>query len=82
MNPLLWSDKHRIAFIAIVAAGAIAGLFLGFIISVVQLNMIAASGTWMTMWLGNPSEWWPWPIFGGLIASLIFYTYRLLSLKS
>jgi Na+/proline symporter len=76
MNPLLWKREHRHALVIISLSGAIAGVLLGFIHS----PYFEILETWQAFaaWLSNPASYWPWPLFGFIIAAVTFYAVQLL----
>ncbi len=57
--------------------GAIAGLFLGVILSSPSRGALVV-GPYFLQILPDPSLYWPYPIFGAAIAVLIFYLTKLL----
>jgi len=76
MNPLHWTREHQLALVVMSAFGAILGLLLGFIHSLVFSSTQAGQG--FAAWLLFPESHWPWPLFGFLITGLTFYAAQLL----
>ena len=77
MNPLIWKKEHQLALIVTCVLGAVLGMLFGFTVSLASFGAPDAVGTWFDAWLQNPDFYWPWPVFGVVIAGLTFYAVRL-----
>ena len=74
-NPLLWTRRHKVAWIVVSAVGAVAGLLFGFIHSP-EFYWPRAWHGFMT-WSSFPQLYWRWPVFGVLGTALAFYAVQL-----
>jgi hypothetical protein len=86
MNPFHWKREHQLSWMVFCIIGAITGLlFAWFQDPFYQLCHTSISGQWANCtrilldWLPNVGLYWPLPIFGAIIAGLIFYAVRLLN---
>lgn len=81
MNPLNWKREHQLAGIVICIIGAIVGLLAGWFDSPIYSEFLGpgvdSTQAFLT-WLPYYQLYWPWPLFGVLIARLAFYALQLL----
>jgi len=83
MNPQHWSREHQIAAVAISIIGALIGSLFAWLESPIHtLVTHELSGPMsdytaaFSVWLFH-AHYWPWPLFGFVIAALAFYAVRL-----
>jgi hypothetical protein len=74
MNSMKRIRELMLAYLVTCLLGAVVGLFIGFVISLGDSSR--AAGVWFSIWMGEPELFWPWPVFGGLIAGLTTCTVR------
>ena len=64
--------------LATCALGAVAGLFIGFTISIIGFGAAQPAGALFTVWISEPQFYWPWPVLGALIGLLILWLGALI----
>jgi len=81
MTPLRWSPEHRLAWAIVSVLGAVIGLFVAMMLAESQIPGASAGvmGVYIIEWLAHPALYWPFPLFGFLIAALAFYAAKLLA---
>jgi hypothetical protein len=75
MNPFSWTLTHRLAWLIISLAGAVAGVLFAFIRS----PFFFAPGGWPVFetWLCSPGMYAVWAVAGFLGTALLFYLAQL-----
>jgi len=75
MNPLYWTLQHRVAWLFVSVAGAVAGVLLAFI----QSPFFFAPQGWQAFeaWLLSSEIYWVWAISGFFVTALLFYLAQL-----
>jgi hypothetical protein len=75
MNPFYWTLQHRMAWLIVSVAGAVAGILFAYI----QSPFFFAPQGWQVIeaWLGSPGIYWVWPISGFFVTALLFYLAQL-----
>jgi hypothetical protein len=76
VNPLNWKREHQLAWLLTCALGGVVGLFTAFWRT--EWAATYEAGQTFPTWLGFPLFYWPWPMFGVVIAGLLFYIVKLL----
>ena len=66
------------ALVSVCVLGAALSLFLGFVLMVVGGGAQFAPGRATLLWIQHPEFYWPWPVFGALIAALVFWVARVI----
>lgn len=83
MNPLTWRREHQVAWLAVIALGALAGVFWEWaLLPISHTPQFLPPGTVFVAWIQRPNGYWPWAAFGGAIAGLAFYAAQLLRLSN
>lgn len=82
MNPFGWKREHQLAWGIVTLLGAIVGLLLGWMWSPFSHGQGAQIGGFFVTWLQYPDAYWPWVVFGAVIAILVFYAWRLLAISN
>ena len=68
MNPLNSKNEHQLALIVTCVLGAVIGTLFGFTVSLIAIGAATPAGTWFDAWPQNAAWYWPWPVFGVVIA--------------
>jgi len=74
------ANRKRILAVCLVfITGALCGTVLGFIVTVWTSNEASMVPEAFPYWLQDPFglNWWPWPLFGGTIAALVYLAHLL-----
>ena len=71
--------KRTLAICLVFIIGALCGTVLGFIVTVWRSNEVSMVPEAFPYWLQDPFglNWWPWPLFGGTIAALVYLAHLL-----
>lgn len=77
MNPLHWKTQHQLAWLVVIAAGGVAGLIFGWLVS--PFSHAADTAIMFTAWIHNPMAYWPWVAIGAVTAGLAYYSADLLT---
>jgi hypothetical protein len=74
-NRLLWTRRHKLAWIIMSVVGAVAGVLGAFIHS----PTFYQPQTWgaLATWLSSPELYWRWPLFSFFGTGLVFYAVQL-----
>jgi hypothetical protein len=77
LNPLTWKHAHLIAWILVTLLGGFVATMLGYVRS--PFGQAPEQGMMFLAWLHYPMAYWPWFVFGALVAGLGFYAADLLT---
>jgi hypothetical protein len=65
------------ALAVICLLGAVIGLCFGYVLIAAHARDAASfAGTVFLTWISYPDNWWPWPMFGAVIAGLSYAACR------
>jgi hypothetical protein len=78
MNPFHWKREHQFAWLVACVLGSVVGMFYGLSRMVFAGSDGIVPATFFLRWLQRPEWYWPWAMFGAVIAGLAFYMARLL----
>lgn len=76
-NPLTWKHAHLAAWLVVSLSGGLFATMLGYIRS--PFGQADSQGVMFLAWLHYPMAYWPWFVFGALVAGLAFYAADLLT---
>jgi len=77
LNPLTWKHAHIVAWLAVCLSGGLFATLLGYIRS--PFGQAGDQETMFFAWLHYPMAYWPWFVFGAVVAGLAFYAADLLT---
>jgi len=77
LNPLHWKHAHLIAWAIVTLSGGVFATMLGYIRS--PFGQAQDQSMMFLAWLHYPMAYWPWFIFGAVVAGLGFYAADLLT---
>jgi len=77
LNPLTWKHAHLAAWLVVSLSGGLFATMLGYIRS--PFGQSDSQGVMFLAWLHYPMAYWPWFVFGALVAGLAFYAADLLT---
>jgi hypothetical protein len=81
LNPLTWKHAHLLAWVVVCLAGGVFATLLGYIRSPFgqAVGGQAPQEVMFLAWLHYPMAYWPWFVFGAIVAGLAFYAADLLT---
>jgi hypothetical protein len=77
LNPLTWKHAHLVAWVIVCLSGGLFAALLGYIRS--PFGQAPAQEVMFLAWLHYPMAYWPWFVFGAVVAGLAFYAADLLT---
>ncbi len=77
LNPLNWKHAHLIAWAAVCLLGGVLATILGYYRS--PFGQAPDQGVMFLAWLHYPIAYWPWFVFGAIVAGLAYYAADLLT---
>jgi hypothetical protein len=75
VNPFHWTRQHRLAWLIVSLAGAVAGVLFAFIRSPFFFDPRGWSS--FGVWLLSPGAYWKWAPGGFLVTAGLFYLVQL-----
>ena len=77
LNPLTWKHAHLVAWAVVSLSGGLLATMLGYIRS--PFGQAQAQDVMFFAWLHYPMAYWPWFVFGAVVAGLAYYAADLLT---
>jgi len=77
LNPLNWKHAHLVAWVCVSLSGGIMATILGYIRS--PFGQAQPQDVMFFAWLHYPMAYWPWFVFGAVVAGLAYYAADLLT---
>ena len=77
LNPLNWKHAHLAAWVIVCLSGGLLAAMLGYLRS--PFGQAPGQDFMFLAWLHYPMAYWPWFLFGAIVAGLAFYAADLLT---